>query len=311
MKKHENIVITPVFDFKDEVLEDSSLELIDNIYLLRNTSEFQDLLRKSFNKNNVLMSKREWDEFLGYKFFLAKKFNQDEVESLGRIVSDEDRNYVLTKEIKTFIISLRLIIPNSTSGRQCLYITKDNTVGIFNRTYIYLTSKHEDIKINVSVVKDAIDIYIKYIRASKKSPNRLLFATLYFELAQSSYLPWGRFMTVSSAMESLFNTDRYEVTRQISERAAVLLGGDKPEEKIKILEIMKKIYRTRSRIVHGEIPVDNPKQEYELLQTLEDYFRKALRLIFDDEKLFDMYTVKNGKNHDSIREYFNARLVSN
>ncbi len=106
------------------------------------------------------------------------------------------------------------------------------------------------------------------------------------------------------AFESLYLGDPQELTYKLALRVAFLLGKRK-DKRYAIFEDMKKAYRYRSRIVHG----DNPPSRDELrviVPKTEDYLRQSIQrflLLLSDGKslkeirddLLDQNIIKNGK----------------
>ncbi len=105
------------------------------------------------------------------------------------------------------------------------------------------------------------------------------------------------------AFESLFLGDSQELTYKLAQRAAFLLGRRSSRETI--FNNMKKAYKYRSRIVHG----DNPPSRDELrgiISKTEDYLRQSIQrflLILSQrnslkeirDNLLDENILKNGK----------------
>jgi len=106
------------------------------------------------------------------------------------------------------------------------------------------------------------------------------------------------------AFESLYLGDPQELTYKLALRAAFLLGKRK-DKRYAIFEDMKKAYKYRSRIVHGDNPPSRdelraivPKTEGYLRQSIQRFLLllsegKSLKEIRDD--LLDQNIIKNGK----------------
>jgi hypothetical protein len=58
------------------------------------------------------------------------------------------------------------------------------------------------------------------------------------------------FLSLTTLLEALFSTGSSEITHTLSERTALLLGKS-ATERIEIYERVKKLYNTRSKIIHG------------------------------------------------------------
>ncbi|MBQ8714212.1 MAG: hypothetical protein IJ552_03265 [Prevotella sp.] len=98
-----------------------------------------------------------------------------------------------------------------------------------------------------------------------------------------------------TAMEALVSTSTAELSHQVAERVAILIGTNVAERHI-IYHDIKKGYNIRSKAAHGE-PLKGTEQEVaDLLVILDDYLRRLLRLEspynFDDNKLNEFFIKK-------------------
>lgn len=98
-----------------------------------------------------------------------------------------------------------------------------------------------------------------------------------------------------TAMEALVSTSTAELSHQVAERVAILIGTNVAERQI-IYHDIKKGYNIRSKAAHGE-PLKGTEQEVaDLLVILDDYLRRLLRLEspynFDDNKLNEFFIKK-------------------
>ena len=100
-----------------------------------------------------------------------------------------------------------------------------------------------------------------------------------------------------TAMEALVSTSTTELSHQVAERVAVLLGED-ATERINIYEEIKKGYVVRSKAAHGE-PLKGTEQDVKaLLVSLDGYLRRLM-------KLDSPYDLEQGK----INEFFIEKLM--
>jgi hypothetical protein len=76
------------------------------------------------------------------------------------------------------------------------------------------------------------------------------------------------------ALESLFSKENDELALRYSLRAAFLLGVGKEDERSLIVENMKKLYRKRSKVVHGTGAVDLSYQE---MDTFQRFVKEAIK----------------------------------
>ena len=94
------------------------------------------------------------------------------------------------------------------------------------------------------------------------------------------------------AFESLYLSDAQELTYKLAMRVAFLLG-DEPEERPLIFGGMKKAYRYRSSIVHGDEPPN--RDELGVITTkTEEYLRRSIRAF--------LVLLAEGKSLKQIRE---------
>ncbi|MFL2106527.1 hypothetical protein [Desemzia sp. FAM 23988] len=117
------------------------------------------------------------------------------------------------------------------------------------------------------------DIFIK-----EKDSNRVDRAKYFTVAARASSIIPTKLLNYISALECLFTTSTNELAHQISERVAILLGGNL-DERLQYYAAIKTAYNYRSKIVHG----DSIKKYYEKLESIEAVCQKVdfvLRTIF-------------------------------
>ena len=98
-----------------------------------------------------------------------------------------------------------------------------------------------------------------------------------------------------TAMEALVSTSTAELSHQVAERVAILIGANVVERQT-IYHDIKKGYNVRSKAAHGE-PLKGTEQEVsDLLVILDDYLRRLMKLEspynFDDNKLNEFFIKK-------------------
>jgi len=92
-----------------------------------------------------------------------------------------------------------------------------------------------------------------------------------------------RVASFCTAMESLFATSSYELAHQLAERMAVFLS-DQPNERERVYREVKRAYKLRSKVVHGDVL--KPSKISELVETSEacdELLRQAIRKALSDE----------------------------
>ena len=89
-----------------------------------------------------------------------------------------------------------------------------------------------------------------------------------------------RIIDASVALEAMYGPlDSGDVTRKIRQRAAWLLGQSEDERRA-ISKEMKSFYRTRSKVVHGNVSKNRRKRERELASALASGRAFARRSLF-------------------------------
>lgn len=102
----------------------------------------------------------------------------------------------------------------------------------------------------------------------------LTFALRHYSGAQDRMSPGDQIVDCWIALEALFAADStQEVTFRASLRAAKFIGI-KEDDRSKTYARLKKLYNTRSRVVHGE-QVEQSRLEQDASDTLE-YLRRSL-----------------------------------
>lgn len=107
--------------------------------------------------------------------------------------------------------------------------------------------------------------------------GRKAIAEVYvFHARASASLPMKVLMYITS-MEALVSTSTFELSHQVAERAAVLLGEDSTARNAIYIEI-KKGYGYRSKTAHGEALQGTEQDVVILLERLDEYVRRLLML---------------------------------
>lgn len=136
----------------------------------------------------------------------------------------------------------------------------------------------------------------QYFKSAKM--GRKAIAELYvFHARASASLPMKVLMYIT-AMEALVSTSTAELSHQVAERVAVLLGND-ASASIAIYNDIKKGYGYRSKTAHGEALNGTEQDVVALLERLDDYLRQLLRLDVP-------YNFESGQ----INEFFLDKLLN-
>ncbi|QSX19980.1 HEPN domain-containing protein [Priestia megaterium] len=118
--------------------------------------------------------------------------------------------------------------------------------------------------------------------------NRLSRALQFVQVARNeSFLPM-KITAYVAALEALLSTSHNEVTHQISERVAKIMGGDL-ETRMANYNFIKRVYGLRSDYVHGSgIGNKTLMKMYELSPRLDSLVREFFTVLF--EKHQDLFT---------------------
>jgi len=122
------------------------------------------------------------------------------------------------------------------------------------------------------------------------------------------------------ALETLFASDKGELTYRLSLRVA-LLSSDVQEQQIKTYELLKVCYGVRSAMIHGgafdpkQYSPGKPKDIAELSRRLEDLVRQIARRLLEDSgfrALFsaETHVVKGEERKKSLEEIFTRSVFT-
>lgn len=100
-----------------------------------------------------------------------------------------------------------------------------------------------------------------------------------------------------TAMESLVSTSVSELSHQVAERVAILIGIDL-NERLQIYSVIKKGYTVRSKAAHGEQLKGAEQDVVDSLVLLDDYLRRMMKL----DSPYDL-------NVDKLNEFFTQKLM--
>lgn len=131
------------------------------------------------------------------------------------------------------------------------------------------------------------------------------------------------YLSLIFALEALVNSSKNEITHQICERVAILCGNTK-EEKTEIFLRVKKLYNTRSTLVHGQAHkmkgrvtwdslLVSPKSSVVPIEELKDLIKitvLTIKSVLRNADLINIYESSRdeGKVSKKITDYFINRL---
>lgn len=260
------------FDIMDYT---SASDLLSKMKLALSPYKMQVL---SFPGNNLIAVKKSMR--------IPDKSKASEDKAFHALFNQIDRN------VQSPIKRLRLY--KETSVCMPIYILYKQVDSIYEYRILFedhnIYNKINDLDISDSEVK-SLNTFIYQ--------QNILFTNNYistcYDMFELSYRTQSRdisFITLMVGLESLFNVGDHEIAKTISRHTAVLLAQDKSDGE-NIFYDMKKLYKIRSKIVHGG--KHNIVKDSDLL-ALRDYVRKSIRhadrLSMDKNELHDVLNAK-------------------
>ncbi len=128
------------------------------------------------------------------------------------------------------------------------------------------------------------DILPAFAKARRETKALTKFNLGAFHWREGRFQNWMEYRIVSfvAGLEALFSTHAQEVAHQLSERVASFLEQD-PLERVRLFKCAKKVYKTRSKIVHGGHV--NPEETDRAECRSSQWLRKALLKIVEENHL--------------------------
>lgn len=125
--------------------------------------------------------------------------------------------------------------------------------------------------------------------------GRKLYAWIYIHFARSNVAIPLKILMYVTAMEALVSTASVELSHQVSERIALLLGKD-TDSRVEVYSGIKKAYGYRSKAAHGESLKETEQEMYAFLSEIDGYLRALMSFdepySFDDKKMNDFFLEK-------------------
>ncbi len=190
--------------------------------------------------------------------------------------------------------------------------------------YFIVSSGLRDIVLNPNDVRELAAFLDPYFRAGIWWQNRMAAALAHLIDALCCKSIVLTYLSLTSTLEALVNSSKNEMTHQICERIAVLCG-DSHQERLDIYYLVKKLYGTRSTLVHGqahnmkgEMTWDSllvsPKFSVVPIEDVKALFRitvMVIRAILKDKELISIYESSRdeGKVNKKITNYFVRKLL--
>jgi len=117
--------------------------------------------------------------------------------------------------------------------------------------------------------------------------------------------PLHSFLSMFLVLETLYSTDRAELTHKLATRLAKLIGKNEPLQKRREqYSDAKKAYGERSAVVHGEKPFESVADKWR--QKAMYLARASIQRILRDDELFSTFSsAETGKNKgESVKTFF-------
>ena len=225
----------------------------------------------------------------GCKWWLCRQHSVGDDASMRTVVS------ILSNTLTT----LRLVKPNYASAPYLLHGSGDDPPsGITSLSLLspaaaasYCLRGREysafDEK-DLGVAKRVLPVVLQL--AENPDNNHRIINSLYcYEISAGTRFRKVRFAIVLMALESLFSTQSQELAQTLSFRVAWFLGQDIPQRE-QLFEVMKDLYKLRSKIVHGDKlkRTEGERLDKRLIQA-EDIVRESLLRILQDAKLVSVF----------------------
>ena len=126
-------------------------------------------------------------------------------------------------------------------------------------------------------------------------------------LLSRARLPYDlQLMCCVISIECLLSTDSQETTHKISERVAAILGNTS-KERMRLFQLMRKVYNERSKIAHGSRGTEARVQERERLLIDADTIARRLLKAAISEKDFSQKLAL--KKSEDLAEFLNERVL--
>jgi hypothetical protein len=185
--------------------------------------------------------------------------------------------------------------------------------------------KLEDITFTIDEIKTAIALYQIVLKINRQDTpivnsaikltsktSRLSRAFYFVHSARTAVDIGTKISLYCSVLESIFSVSNTELKHRLSETVAFFLETTVSGKKT-VYKSLQNAYDIRSAVVHGDgIQLKFLKNEAKLLletvKETDDIIRKCLRKIFDDQKLYELFTIKE---REEISTYLQDLIFSN
>lgn len=104
-------------------------------------------------------------------------------------------------------------------------------------------------------------LFEKIMRITEKNREPLTIAMIFYYNSKHSEQIYSSFLDLVAVLETLFTENDGEVRYKFSLRTSIFMESD-PEKRYALFEKLKKIYKDRSELVHGDDITLNPYTKY-------------------------------------------------
>lgn len=300
-----------------EGVPDGGIEVDDYVRLGTGNTISKELIAKRFQD---VISKREGEEIAARPSFLFNLSRLPEPTCTELIGKAYTRNFLVRSQV--FLLALWLIRDNcGNSGTAFFYVTNDDGSdnGLSERhsdyyftaecTLVSATFTRTELDRAIAFARQLDTIIPKVARALEAGrPTGLLHASrlarcLYFtQAARGADDPAVKAAFYCMCFETLFSTDRTQISRRVSQRTALFVG-DNDTEVWAIHDNIRELYDFRSTVVHGS-PIGDEGALRAGVILGDACLRTAILKILNDPTLLALF---NQNDESAVREFFTRR----
>lgn len=316
---HTILKLNPILlkhGYEFEAVSLSKLELqFSEVFNIPRHQKPQQNIIKSITMDGVNSVSEYFDDALNYYFPLTKHADEETIlnqevyllKLSKNINTEHGDNYYMVGESEIALLQISVF---SDKLIRVLRLYKEGQINfqgyfsIFKKERkvlrkIKTADKPISSKVDYTISSDDISVLSELINSPTLIPPHLSLAVDSFELTYKIPEPNIKFTLLIIALESIFNRSSLEPIRHIiSRHTAILLSSDTNEFDL-ISSQVKKLYDTRSKIVHGSMPIQKSDQSLiEQLRGLENIVRKAISRII---------LLNDVKSKDELYEYLNKK----
>ncbi|WP_109300159.1 HEPN domain-containing protein [Aquimarina sp. AU474] len=177
--------------------------------------------------------------------------------------------------VNPLISKLHLFKPGGLSPFKFCSINEQNELAGITLLGPLHRGLHNDFRIDETETKDLV----KFLKRVNLDNNLCKIALENLELTYLTDSFETTFTCLMTALESLLNFDRYQISHTVSRHLALIISKNEDEFQVNYAKI-KKIYNTRSYIVHGNRDKISKNSNVQLTE-LNSFVRKAIIYVLE------------------------------